>query len=187
MSTAFRHIKTDFLCAPRFSNSFHTSLACNNNASSSAASLPYIIRDLVPQRKSLRRKRKDIAGPSVVENSKLKQHLDYIEATKGRLVLEDVERHRPSEQVDSRLPAYDKKYREIRNALIQSFTKPQLQKFLHLYGLRAPPTSKSKDIFAELVMEKWGWEPLAKVQQERGDMTQTSELRRLNDRKSNYG
>ena len=116
--------------------------------------------------------------PSVVENNRIRQHLDHIESTKDSLALEDVERYKPRGMLDFMQPTYDQKYQEIQYALTQSFTKPQLRRFLKLYGLPSLPGSKGKNIFAEMLMKQWGLEPLAKVQEERADWRENSELRK---------
>lgn len=178
MSVTLYHLSSGFhLFARRrwLYNTLHTSSSSTSDRERSDSS----------NRRDLREKLGDqlphpkqgiVTAPSVVETSKIREHLDHIESTKHALVLEDVERYKPHEIPDSSQLAYDHKYREIRNALTQSFTKLQLRKFLKLYGLPPPPSSKIiKNAVAEILMKQWGLEPLAKVQEERADWRENSE------------
>jgi len=178
MSVTLNHLANrSSLCARRrwFYNNIHTvvSSSLDRQQLDAPKRSNFIAeRDGAPPKKGIKRK---ITRPSVVENSKIRQHLDHIELTKHNLKLEDVERYKPHQILDLTQPTYDEKYQEIQNALTRSFTKPQLRGFLELYGLPSPPDSKGKIIFAELLMKWWGLEPLAKVQEERADWRENSE------------
>ncbi|KAF9532028.1 hypothetical protein CPB83DRAFT_848225 [Crepidotus variabilis] len=113
--------------------------------------------------------------PGALESSKLRQHLKHIEDTKDELVLEDLERHKPAKVADSRPTTYDKQYAELRRNIIRSFSVPQIQKFISMYGITLPPyRKKSKDLCTELILERWGWKPLRVVREERALWRDTS-------------
>ena len=186
MTPVLRRISFDLSFCIARSNTFHTSaplassperISSNTNTPSFGQTLSTVLQEVGCQESSERKKggHSSNTQPSVVENSKLRQYLDHIESTKHNLVLGDVERYKPDKKIDPRYPSYDEKYREIHRALVQSFTKPQLRKFLKLYGLPSISTSRRKETFAEIIMEKWGWEPLAKVQEERTEWKEAIE------------
>src|SRR5258705_92216 len=156
MSVTLNHLASgSSLCARRrwFYNNFHTVVSPFDRQQLGASNRNNFIDENDPSpQKGIKRK---ITRPSIVENSKIRQHLDHIESTKHNLKLEDVERYKPRQILDFTQPIYDEKYQEIQNALIRSFTKPQLREFLELYGLPSPPGSKCKIIFAEILMKGW--------------------------------
>jgi hypothetical protein len=178
MSVTLNHLASgSSLCACRrwFYNNFHTAVSLSFDRQQLDASNYLEESDQVPSpQKGVKRK---ITRPSIVENSKIRQHLDHIESTKYNLKLEDLERYKPHQILDSAQPAYDEKYQEIQLSLTRSFTKSQLRGFLELYGLPSPLDSKGKNIFAEILMKRWGLEPLAKVLEERADWKENSERR----------
>lgn len=164
-----------YLCARRrwLCNTFHTSASSYFNREK-LNERKQKLGDQHPSSPPKGIKRKT-TGPSVVEKSKIRQHLDHIESTKDNLSLQDVERYKPGKALDFRQPTYDQKYKEIQNALIQSFTKPQLRRFLKLYGVSLPSGCKGKNNFAEILLKQWGLEPLDKVKEERTDWQEKSE------------
>jgi hypothetical protein len=182
MFATLHHLNSGHLCARRrwLYNTFHTFSPLHFDqeqlGTSDRRDLPDKTSNQAPS-SSQKGIERQITGPSIVENSKIRQHLDHIESTKHNLSLEDVERYKPNRTPDSRQPTYDTKYREIQNALTQSFTKPQLRRFLTLYRLSSPPSSSGKNIFVEILMKQWGMEPLAKVQEARADWKENSERR----------
>lgn len=183
MSFVLRRFSFDLPFSIAYASTFHTPAfsASNTEPISTRTNTPRTLSTALQEvgfHGSYDRKkggRSSDTRPSVVEDSKLKQYLDHIESTKHKLVLEDIERFKPDAKIDPRYSSYDQKYRELHRTLIQSFTKAQLRKFLKLYELPLLPTSSSKDTFAEMIMEKWGWEPLAKVQEERTEWKETTE------------
>jgi len=171
-------------CSHWLHRSLHVSASSSSGADlpaskprSKGKTLSDLSKGLPPSEKKTESKRgkKKVEGESVAADSKVLCHLAEIENTKGNLVLYDIERYKPKIVFNPKYTTYDDKYKEIHQVLINSFTAPQFRQFLELYRLPLPPhRARTKDILAEKIMEKWGWEPLKKVQEDRLDKSETS-------------
>ncbi|KAJ3509410.1 hypothetical protein NLJ89_g5234 [Agrocybe chaxingu] len=132
----------------------------------------------IAQRKPAKRARKPAVNidDGHAPRNKLIAYLAHIESTKDKVALEDVEQYKHRRRPNPRSSTYDQDYTELLDVLTASFTIPQLKRFLQLYGTRPPSKRRlTKRLYAETIMEKWGWTSLAEVQQDRIDQSEVSE------------
>ncbi|KAF8974025.1 hypothetical protein BDZ97DRAFT_1648269 [Flammula alnicola] len=122
--------------------------------------------------KKTKRPRKIIEPPP----KKIEAFLSQIESEKDTLTLEDVERYKPPKIPHTRSQEYEKEYNDVFGTLTRSFSMPKLREIFNLYNMPQLPTSHQKKIpYAEQILEKWGWTPLAVVQRNILDQTKVSE------------
>jgi hypothetical protein len=181
MSVTLHHLTScSYRCARRrLYNNFRTFASSPFDREHLDASKPKNLieklGDQTPSRqKGIRRK---ITGPSVVENSKIRLHLDHIESTKHNLLSKMSSDTNLMKYWISRNQHMTKSTAKYKMPSHSHSRSPRLRRFLKLYGLPSPPSSKGKLIFAEILMKQWGLEPLAKVQEERTDWRENSERR----------
>ncbi|CAA7266542.1 unnamed protein product [Cyclocybe aegerita] len=132
----------------------------------------------ISQRRPAKRARKPAVNidDGHAPRNKLIAYLAHIESTKDKVTLEDIEQYKHRRRPNPRSSTYDQDYTELLDVLAASFTIPQLKRFLQLYGTRPPPKRRlTKRLYAETIMEKWGWTSLAEVQQDRIDQSEVSE------------
>jgi len=114
---------------------------------------------------------------SLLEKSPLHDFLNKVESSKDVITLTAIEYYKPKSAPDPDSPKYEAEYNLLVASLVESFTLRQLQGFSRSYNLPTPSKQRKVDCVTTIVERRWGWPPLAKVKDERGDWTEVSDSR----------
>ncbi|KAJ7783900.1 hypothetical protein DFH07DRAFT_908990 [Mycena maculata] len=122
-----------------------------------------------PVKKRVRAKKpnepKEPKPPSILEWTKLQDHLDSLAQTNGQVALADIERHRPKSRPQ---PGSSKQYRDeydaILKKLIASFNARQLREFLKMYEIPRFASRRKMDC-AIAILEYWTWPSLSSIRE----------------------
>jgi len=147
-----------------------------------ATSLPPPPTSVTTKRKHAARRKASQLKPtlkteSLLEKSPLHDFLDKVESSKDVISLREIEYYKPKNIPKPDSPHYEVKYNQLVASLMESFTLQQLQEFSKSYNLTTPSRQRKVDFITAIVEKQWGWSPLAKVKEERGDWTEVSESR----------
>ena len=114
---------------------------------------------------------------SLLEKSPLHDFLNKVESSKDVITLTEIEYYKPKSTPDPDSPKYEAKYNLLVASLVESFTLRQLQGFSKSYNLPTPSKQRKVECVTTIIEKRWGWPPLAKVKDERGDWTEVSDSR----------
>lgn len=131
-----------------------------------------------PAKRKARKPKPTLKTESLLEKSPLHDFLDEVESSKDVITLTEIEYYKPKSVPDPDSPNYETKYNQLVASLIESFTLQQLQEFSKSYNLPTPSKQRKVDYSTAIVEKRWGWPPLSKVKDERGDWTEVSDCRR---------
>ena len=108
---------------------------------------------------------------------KIEAFLRQLESEGDTLTLTDVENCRPSKIADTRSPEYEVHYNAAADRLMRSFDMPSMRRIFDLYSIPQLSVSlQRKKLYAEAILEYWGWKPTSVVKEDILDETQSSEL-----------
>ncbi|KAK0198481.1 hypothetical protein F5146DRAFT_1158701 [Armillaria mellea] len=149
--------------------------------SSSEASTPK-----ASKRKS-RKKKPDVPPrKTVLEESRVHSHLASLQATKGVLTLDELERHKPSHLAHPQSPQYEEQYLELHNFLLRSFNNKQLVQFIRLSGSNLP-LSRDKNSLARIILEDaWNLPSLSQIKKDKKERTETGSQTYPLDRRQSF-
>ncbi|KAJ7837507.1 hypothetical protein B0H14DRAFT_1095576 [Mycena olivaceomarginata] len=101
---------------------------------------------------------------NVPAKNKLKEHLEKLAETNGKLVLADIERCRPPSHTAPGSVIYEAEYNNLFKKISDSFTTKQLHQFAKLYGMSWPSRPVKKD-YVHAILEGWNWPSLATIRE----------------------
>ncbi len=108
---------------------------------------------------------------------KIEAFLRQLEFEGDTLTLIDVENCRPSKITDTRSSEYEVHYNAAVDRLMRSFDIPSMRRIFDLYSIPQLPVSlQRKKLYAEAILEYWGWKPTSVVKEDILDETLSSEL-----------
>lgn len=130
-----------------------------------------------PAKRKTRKPKPTLKTESLLEKSPLHDFLNEVETSKDVITLTEIEYYKPESVPNPDSPNYETKYNQLIASLIESFTLQQLQEFSKSYNLPTPSKQRKVDCITAIIEKRWGWPPLAKVKDERGDWTEVSDSR----------
>ncbi|PBK77183.1 hypothetical protein ARMSODRAFT_949084 [Armillaria solidipes] len=138
------------------------------------------------KRKS-RKKKPDVPPrKTVLEESRVHSHLASLQATKGVLTLDELERHKPSDLAHPQSPQYEEQYLELHNFLLRSFNNKQLVQFIRLSGSNLP-LSRDKNSLARIILEDaWNLPSLSQIKKDQKERTETGSQTYPLDRRQSF-
>ncbi|KAK0465201.1 uncharacterized protein EV420DRAFT_1637354 [Desarmillaria tabescens] len=157
--------------------------ASNDHAESSSGPSP----PKASKRKSTKKKKQD-APPrkTVLEESRVHSHLASLQATKGVLTLDELERHKPSGLAHPQSPQYEEQYSELHNLLLRSFNSKQLIQFIRLSGSNLP-LSRDKNSLATIILEEvWNLPSLSQIKKDKKERTEMGSQTYPLDRRQSF-
>lgn len=161
--------------------SLHVSSRLSAGSTVAASIPPPTALLMTPKRNPAERKTREpkptLKTKSLLEKSPLHDFLDEVESSKDVITLTEIEYYKPESVPDPDSPNYEAKYNQLVASLTESFTFQQLQELSKSYNLPIPSKQRKVDCVTAIVEKQWGWPPLSKVKDERGDWTEVSDSR----------
>lgn len=117
-----------------------------------------------PKKRSSR-KPKTLPELKVPAKNKLKEHLEKLAETNGKLVLADIERCRPPSHPAPGSVIYEEEYNNLFKKISDSFTTKQLHQFAKLYGMSWASRRPVKQDYVHAILEGWNWPSLTTIRE----------------------
>jgi hypothetical protein len=90
--------------------------------------------------------------------------------------LNDLERLKPKNRLDSGSPEYEKQFETLVDQLSRAFSKKQLRSFCTMYNIKTWSRINKQRLVLAIIEQKWGWPSLEETKRRKLEETKTENL-----------